>query len=382
VRVRALSIHADYACRHSGACCSSGWEIPVEPDAEARIRAGIGAGRLAPPAEWAVARPGLPHGARVALRVRPSGDCVFLEPGEPRLCAVQHRLGETAMPPSCRQFPRIATLTPLGVSVTLSHYCPTAAALVFREDVPLGIVSDPPAFPASRPWEGLDARAALPPLLRPGVLMDWPSLERWEAHAVARFAEGGLAPEQALDGLQSDAEAARRWTPTAGPFAPFFERMLEPSRAALFEAGGAALLSTPPAAAISAGEALRLVADCVPRREHRPALPDAAGAVDARHVAPSWPALAGPIRRWLAAKAFASWILLQGEGLRTGVLGLRVALGVLRAEAVRGCAEAGRALDAALLNEAVRRADLLLVHLADPAALARRLGRCESAGAA
>jgi hypothetical protein len=60
------------------------------------------------------------------------------------------------------------------------------------------------------------------------------------------------------------------------------------------------------------------------------------------------------------------------------VLGLRVALGVLRAEAARGCAEAGRALDAAQLKEAVRRADLLLVHLADPEALARRLGRCES----
>ena len=26
--VRALSIHADYACRRSGACCASGWDIP------------------------------------------------------------------------------------------------------------------------------------------------------------------------------------------------------------------------------------------------------------------------------------------------------------------------------------------------------------------
>jgi hypothetical protein len=99
---------------------------------------------------------------------------------------------------------------------------------------------------------------------------------------------------------------------------------------------------------------------------------------DARWVAPEWPALGLPVRRWLAAKAFASWLALQGQGLRTTVLGLRVALGVLRAEAARGCAEAGRALDAGLLKEAVRRADLLLVHLADPEALARRLGRCES----
>jgi hypothetical protein len=85
------------------------------------------------------------------------------------------------------------------------------------------------------------------------------------------------------------------------------------------------------------------------------------------------------VRRWLAAKAFASWLALQGEGLRTAVVGLRVALGVLRAEALRGCAEAGRPLDAHLLKEAIRRADLLLVHLADPEALARRLSRCERA---
>jgi hypothetical protein len=61
------------------------------------------------------------------------------------------------------------------------------------------------------------------------------------------------------------------------------------------------------------------------------------------------------------------------------VLGLRLALGLLRAEAARGCADAGRALDPDLLKEAVRRSDLLLVHLADPEALARRLSRGETA---
>jgi hypothetical protein len=90
--------------------------------------------------------------------------------------------------------------------------------------------------------------------------------------------------------------------------------------------------------------------------------------------------LSRPVRHWLAAKAFASWLALQGEGLRTAALGLRLALGVLRAEAARGCAGAGRALDADLLKEAVRRADLLLVHLADPEALAKALGGCERAG--
>ena len=380
MRVRALSIHADYACRQSGACCSSGWEIPVEPDAEARIRAGIVASRLAPPADWAVARPGLPHGARVALRVRPSGDCVFLEPGEPRLCALQHRLGEPAMPPSCRQFPRVATLTPLGVSVTLSHYCPTAAAMLFRDDVPLAVVTDPPAFPASRAYEGLDARAALPPLLRPGVLMDWPSLERWEAHAVALFDEPGVAPEEALDRLAGDAERARLWTPAAGPFAAFFARVLD-SRGSAPGTVGRDPGPPPAGPAISAAAAFRLVVDCVPPRARRLPDPDDAGAIDADRVAALGRELAAPARRWLAAKAFASWSVLQGEGLRTSVLALRVALGVLRVETARRSEASVGPLDAKLMMEAVRRADLLLVHLADPEALARRLSRCESAGA-
>ena len=49
-----------------------------------------------------------------------------------------------------------------------------------------------------------------------------------------------------------------------------------------------------------------------------------------------------PVRRWLAARAFASWLALQGEGLRTTVLGLRLALAVLTAELHRGSAGAER----------------------------------------
>ncbi len=94
-------------------------------------------------------------------------------------------------------------------------------------------------------------------------------------------------------------------------------------------------------------------------------------------MAAGWPLFAVPVRRWLAAKAFGSWLAFQGDGLRTTVLGLRVALAVLRAEALRGCADIERALDEDLLRGAIRRADLLLLHLADPEALARRLSRCE-----
>jgi hypothetical protein len=96
-------------------------------------------------------------------------------------------------------------------------------------------------------------------------------------------------------------------------------------------------------------------------------------------LAESWGGLRRPAGRWLAAKAFASWLALQGGGVRTTFLGLRHAEAVLRAEAAREVASARGALDDARLKEAARRADLLLLHLADPQALARDLSRCESA---
>jgi len=302
----------------------------------------------------------------------------------------------------------VVTLTPLGVSITLSHFCPTAASLLFAPVIPrdsglpgpersaVRIVDNPPSFPPSRPYEGLDARDALPPLLRPNVLMDWPSLERWERFAVEVLGDEGRSPEAALDLLTTAAEEARRWTPDDGPFGSFFERVLS-SRGTSSGSGpegstgaggsfGTGQTEVPqddssgPGRPESLGVAWRLVADCVPHRALLPPAPVRIEEADDRRVVPPWATLARPVRRWLAAKAFASWLALQGEGLRTTALGLRVALAVLCAEAARGCAEAGRALDADLLKEAIRRADLLLVHLADPEALARRLSRGESAG--
>jgi hypothetical protein len=313
----------------------------------------------------------LAHGARVALATDAAGGCVFLEGGRRGRCAVHRRLGEDALPSACRQFPRVVTLTPLGVSVTLSHYCPTAAGMLFADDPALRVLVDPPGFPPSWPYAGLDAREALPPLLRPGVLMDWPSLELWEGFAVSVLGDERLSPEGALDVLASAVEQARRWTPDGGPFAEFFARTLDLSSPGAPSESGV----------LGVTEAWPLVADCVPHRALLPPPPEGLGEADGHWVAPHWPALARPIRRWLAAKAFASWPVLQGDGLRTAVLGLRVALAVLRAEAARGVVGAGRVLDGELLKEAVRRADLLLVHLADPEALARRLSRCESAEA-
>jgi hypothetical protein len=446
-RVRALSIHAAYRCRHTGACCTSGWAIPVEPEAEERLREALRSGSLRP-AEPDEVRPdatspigltgkgvpsgrlfrrvaGLAHGVRVLLRTDAAGRCVFRDPrpSQEGGCAVHRALGATALPSACRHFPRVVTLTPLGVSVTLSHYCPTAAGLLFAvprsspfvtprspllviprspvtpgdeesagpatpRDPELRIVDDPPAFPAEWPWEGLDARDALPPLLRPGVLMDWPSLERWERFAVSALAEEGRTPEAALDLLSAAAEEARRWTTERGAFGGFFEGVLEtvaaggcPGEPALHGALQNGLRSPRnPASRGSRGvRAWRLTADCVPHGSLLPAAPEGLDEADEHYVVPVWPGFSQPVRHWLATKAFASWTALQGDGLRSTVASLRIALAVLRVEAARGAAEAARVLDVPILKEAVRRADLLLVHLADPQALATRLGRVEAA---
>lgn len=392
MRVRCLSFHAGYRCGNSGVCCSSGWAIPVEPESERRIGDGLRSGRLrlsdyddtmdlgrVPGTHGGIAwsRPAANriHGTRVVLRTDSAGGCIFLDTRKSRVCVVHQQLGEGALPSACRHFPRVVTLTPLGVSVTLSHYCPTAASLLFGRSADPRIVPNPLAFPSSWPFEGLDATAALPPFLRPGVLMSWPALERWEEHAVATFAEESLTPEAALAELAADAEAARAWAPAEGDFDAFFARLLAARADRRVRAGAVRGFEGAAAAAWD------LAAAAVPDPALRPTSPEAARDPSAMALVDAgWATLAWPVRRWLASKAFASWTALQGRGLRTTVRALALALAVLRAEAARGCARRGEPLAAEGLREAIRRADLLLQQLVDPQALAERLSAVERGG--
>ncbi len=388
-RVRALALHAAYRCRDSGACCSSGWEIPVEAECEDRLRTAIAAGVLRLPGEGVRSGAascfhplaGLPHGARAVLACHAHGRCVFLESGPRTRCAVHDQLGEDALPSACRHFPRVARITPRGVDLSLSHYCPTVAGMLFEPleagapgssgDPLVQIVHGAPAFPGDCPYEGLAAGEALPPLLRPGVLMGWEGHERWETHALTVIGRAS-APEHAVAQLAVEAERVRDWTPAAGPFDRYLEHTLANETTAL--------RSQRDWEPLEAFQDWDRVVVTVPNPELRPASPRpripelerTCSLVGAGWASPVW-----PLRRWLAAKAFASWLPLQGDGIRTSVRGLRAALGVLWAECFRGCAEHDRPLDAELLKQAIRRADLLLVHLADPEALARALSRCE-----
>jgi hypothetical protein len=81
-------------------------------------------------------------------------------------------------------------IDPRGVHVTLAHYCPTAAAMLFQHEGPIEVVEGPSPVPLLEIPEGLDARESLPPLREPSpggssdatrsVLMSWEEFADWE----------------------------------------------------------------------------------------------------------------------------------------------------------------------------------------------------------
>lgn len=394
--VYALSIHAGWRCGRSGACCTSGWPIPVERALDARLRRVLATGALDLAATAAAGTAGDPgvllprasgleaeHAALLGLDA--GGRCLFFEPAGRGVaaCSLQRQFGPGALPVACRLFPRVCLLEPRGVSITLSHYCPTVAARLLRDDAPLAIVRDPPSFPEGAGYEGLDARGALPPLLRPDVLLGWDAHARWEQHAVETLGRGDLAPEAALDLLAAQAERVRTWRAADGPLGEWMNTTL----AAAAPAEPGTLRRVHGLAAGCAGDLdlLRRVLASVPAEARGLArgaadVPDGAAhaAADARHVARVWHGFARPAGRFLAAKAFASWGAHQGRGLRTNVLDLAVALAVLRVQAARLAERAGRTLDPALFIEALRASDLLLLHLVSRERLAGALSACEA----
>jgi hypothetical protein len=338
-RVFSLNVHAGYVCRHSGACCTAGWSIPVEP----RIRALIGADWLTPDELG-----GCPQ------YDRPTG-----------LCRIHAQHGESMLPDSCFQFPRRALVDDRGTFVSLSHFCPTAAGLLVDATGPLEIVSDPPAFPAMRKYEGLDARGEWPPLLRPNVLFDPDSYTRWEEHLVDVLGSPPMVDvENTLDRLARTAERLRCWTADDGPMIDWTERVLE------HEHGGPAASFYAP---YRSGAAYHLVTSAVPDGLAPPEWPVQAMDSDSILVAPHWSRAAPVVLRYLATKAFASWTAYQGRGVRTQIAELFLTASILRIECARACAAAHAPLDRERLLEAVRASDWLLMHLADRQALTTAL---------
>ena len=313
-----LSFHAPYACRHSGVCCSSGWDIAIEQARVPAIVRAISHRDLTVPARWLRGVSDAPEDVSGVLALTEDRRCVFHRaPG----CAIHTTLGHAAIPAACQHFPRIALIDRRGVFVTLSHYCPTAASLLFDDSVSPAIVAGPPVLPGGELPEGLDAREAWPPSESPRSLMDWERYSAWEAWAVSMLTSGE-SPARALDRLENR-DGPRR----SG------DKRTASDPASLFAIARAA----------------------VPLPYSWPAFVDSS--------ANGWRNQEDVVGRYLAAHLFATWMAYQGNGLRATVLYLRLVLAVLGCETAR----------AETLFEGIRQADLLLRHLVDRETLAEKL---------
>ncbi len=307
-------------------------------------------------------------------RVSPGGRDVV----DARHCVVHDVLGHEALPASCQHFPRVCLIDARGVRVTLSHYCPTAAAMLFDHAGPVEIVRGPEAVPGLLVPEGLDARDELPPRLTPEVLMDLDALSAWEQLLVQTLAGPGApdgTPADALTWLRGYADRLAQWTPGG-------DVSLSGAVGAL--AAGEAFGVGPRATAglgFDGGpyrlerqrRAMRLVTRACRAPWTWPAEPPDLDEVDRVFVAPCWPTFSPVVRRYLAAKVFGAWMAYQADATRGLVRWLQLALDVLRVEAGRACGAVRRPLDRDLLLAAVRQSDLVLLHYADSLAVARTL---------
>ena len=320
-----LSVHAGWRCRHSGACCSSGWAIPVEAPLHRKLRT-ANAGAFAAGIE---SRGDLPEGLSGVLRTRDDGSCVFFDRSS-RLCDIHRLKGHDWLPASCQQFPRVSLLDPRGTFVTLSHYCPSAVDLLFADEDagPIEVVTNPAAFPREAEYDGLDARDAFPPFLRPGVLMDWDTLAAWDRFTFDRLNRETRNVDAAIRDLRHACDHLRMWTPSDGPLVDRLKTLPEPGTAA-----------------------------SLPASEEEEAF-------------------IRPLCRYAAAKFFGSWVWYQGAGLRTVIRSVEAALAEVRA-GTRQARQHGRMLDRSILRESIRQADLRLVHLASREALAREWSKAE-----
>jgi hypothetical protein len=366
--VFSLSIHADYRCRHSGKCCSLDWDVPVELPVYRTLTQAMTARRLAVAPAAAGVEPfvlgeDLPEDAAAIFGRTDGGACVFFDHTS-RLCIVHRDLGVEALALTCQHFPRVAVRDRRGTFVNLSHFCPTAAATLFRTDVPLAIVSSPPAFPPAD-YDGLSVEDDdYPPLLRPRMLMDYDAYTAWEAHMVARCLDLPMRPERVVATLERDARLVSAWQPGTQSLRDTVlglpQDVVEaPSSRTLDESW------------LFARQCLQAVP---PELQGEP---DHEGVDDAfvRCVAPYWEGAHAPVNRYIASKAFASWTAYQGRGVRTIVHGIAAAVGLVRIEAARQCRDADRPLDDDLLLEAFRAADFVLNHQAIGEDLAANWGK-------
>jgi hypothetical protein len=276
------------------------------------------------------------------------------------LCEIHRDLGEHMLPSACRHFPRVTLSDARGTWITLSHFCPTAASLLFTS-APLRVIPAPDHLSLVGTSAGLDATEALPPLLRPGMLMDFEGYDAWERACIGMLDSGGSDVTAALAAVREATQAIRQWSPGGEPLVDRVRRMC----------GG----STYAAVAENPGADARrhaLALASVPRGLE---VPDSVASADARRrdIAGLCREFDGAIRRYLASKLFASWWPYLGLDLMAVVEAIAVHAAVLR---TRIAWQLDRQdTPRAVVFEAIRDTDLLMVHLSDGRTLARLIAQ-------
>jgi hypothetical protein len=296
------------------------------------------------------------------LGVRSNGSCVFFEEDQGRLCAVHRELGAEWLPAACRQFPRVVLHDARGTLISLSHFCPTAAALLLSPSG-MQIVDAPTTLALHGGLEGFDARGALPPLLNPGMLTDPGGYGAWERRAIGVLARDDLTAAQAIETIAAATRAVQVWRPGPKTLRDVVER----------EFDVAPVGNTRDE--LDADEArVRLAVASVPH--DLPCLPPFERYRQTwQDVSEWWYQADRAVRAYLAARLFGNWVAYYGPGLHAIVEYLRISLSVLKMEAARYSSRSSGAANTwqTTLEPAIRNADLLLVHLSDTKQLARRL---------
>jgi len=286
-----------------------------------------------------------------------TGDCAFHHESR---CSLHGAGGEAMLPSACRHFPRVYLRDARGDLLTLSHFCPTAASLLVP-DLEVTIVEAVPPLALVEPIEGLDARNALPPLVRPGMLADISGYEAWEMAVIRTFIEA-RDPDAAFAKIERATEDLRRWTPAMG--------RLDAAVAAAFSS----TVQAPAGPTVSAAFALARELTGphplmeVPRDFHDRMERILQRVNDGLHRM---------IGRYLAASTFGNWIAYRGQGLRSVVIWLRACYDVLRVQLTRALHSPGDTLDPAAALEAIRMTDYIMVHTVDSLAFGRAAVRFE-----
>ncbi|MCC6165044.1 MAG: hypothetical protein IT182_16990 [Acidobacteria bacterium] len=374
-RLRTLAGLAPYACAHAGSCCRAGWPIPIDPAPLALLERAAAEGHLTTLAEgrWAdgqILGRTTQHVTAVG-RLRVAGTvhqsvvgasrCVFHAPDDATGgCRLERSLGPAAMPFSCRQFPRLLLHDATGWSLSFSAWCPTAARLIVTGASGFSTVGMVEADPRVH-IEGLDATAAWPPLLRPGVLAGHDEYTHWERTVLVEYVDTvhsiGVSASCALAGALAWTDVVRRWSAGDGTLLHTLSR--PPVRRtdrwlSLWHTTDFSLserLLGPLTSRISPDSR----PGAWPEDLTEPVLDDTP-----LHRSEAECALA----RYVGTRLMGSWVAYQGTGLRSVLASLVSAHG-LAILALSRLAPRGTPVSRGHLTNSIRAADWLLLHLLD-----------------